>query len=101
MEKEILFNWYSNMSESNKSQLKTLFNVWCLGVFNKTFKLNEDNLYTFLCDYFKFEFSEGATKNILLDVYNKFTGYYIYFIDKMGSNSTINSLIIKHIRENI
>lgn len=99
MEKEILYNWYNNMQSPYKKQLKTLFNIWCLNIFDKTFELNEDNLYTFLCDYFKFEFiNSGGQKNLWIN--NKF-GFYITSISYGFTNRDSERIIIKHIRENI
>lgn len=103
MKKEIIFNWYSNMSEPNKSQLKTLFNIWCLGLFDKTFDLNEDNLYTFLCDYFVFKPTQAAGIDIY-NVYRKISMYYLTYIFSYPCNHNNNIIakrLISEIRENI
>ena len=101
MEKEIIFNWYSDMSEPNKSQLKTLFNMWCLCLFDKTFDLNEDNLYTFLCDYFVFE--PRKARGIGIYVYRKISMYYLTYIfaNPCNHNNIIAKRLISEIRENI
>ena len=99
MEKEIIYNFYINMQAPYKEQFKTLFNMWCLTIFNKTFELTEDNVYTFLCDYFKFEFiTSGGQKNLWV---NNKLGFYITSINYTYINRDAERNIVKHIRENI
>lgn len=102
MEKEILYNWYNNMQAPYKEQLKTLFNIWCLNIFDKTFELNEDNLYTFMCDYFDFTFKQMENIQIC-NVYRKISKYYITYISLNNCihNNNITKRILREIRENI
>ena len=100
MEKEILYNWYNNMQSPYKEQLKTLFNIWCLNIFDKTFELNEDNLYTFLCDYFKFE-KQTAAGTEILNFYNKHNNNYITCFEIYYMSEYVSKKITTHIRENI
>ena len=102
MEKEIIYNFYINMQAPYKEQFKTLFNMWCLTIFNKTFELTEDNVYTFLCDYF--DFSVIHKRNITYLWFNKKPNIFYQCI-QTGINSVDNTIsirtIINYIRENI
>jgi hypothetical protein len=100
LEKEILYNWYNNRQAPYKEQLKILFSIWCLSIFNKTFELNEDNLYTFLSDYFKFKRETTSGTEILI-FYNKFNNDYITCLEINTVSEYVSKKIITHIRENI